>query len=165
MSENTLTTTLVLLTLVLSGQSLRAEQLGEVSTKFRMLGPNDKIVVEAFDDPGVPGVTCYLSRARTGGMSGAVGLAEDTSDASIACRQTGPVNLSPEIRNRSKDGEEVFKQRTSMLFKTLQVVRFYDDRRNALVYLSYSDKLVDGSPKNSITAVPLYRPVTPEPPR
>ncbi len=137
---------------------LAAERLGEVSTKFRMLGPNDKIVIEAFDDPSVSGVTCYLSRAKTGGMSGAVGLAEDTSDASIACRQTGPVNLSPDILDQSRDGEEVFKQRTSILFKTMQVVRFYDARRNTLIYLTYSDKLVDGSPKNSITAVPLYRP-------
>ena len=138
-----------------------AEQLGKVSTKFRMLGPNDKIVIEAFDDPEVPGVTCYLSRAKTGGMSGAVGLAEDTSDASIACRQTGPVNLPEDIRNNKRDGEEVFKQRTSILFKTMQVVRFYDAKRNSLVYLTYSDKLVEGSPKNSITAVPLYHPGQP----
>ncbi|MET0091596.1 MAG: CreA family protein [Candidatus Thiodiazotropha sp.] len=156
---------MLLLALIFTAPSLAAESLGEVSTKFRMLGPNDKIVVEAFDDPNVPGVTCYLSRARTGGMSGAVGLAEDTSDASIACRQTGPVTLPPDILNSSKDGHEVFKQRTSILFKTLQVVRFYDVRRNTLVYLTYSDKLVDGSPKNSITAVPLYTPaaVAPNP--
>ncbi len=155
----------VLLTLALSLISLPlpAERLGQVSTKFRMLGPNDKIVIEAFDDPAVSGVTCYLSRAKTGGMSGAVGIAEDTSDASIACRQTGPVDLSPDILDGSRDGDEVFKQRTSILFKTMQVVRFYDARRNTLIYLTYSDKLVDGSPKNSITAVPLYQP-TPLPP-
>ncbi len=165
MFETSLTARILLPALIFTVQSLAAEPLGEVSTKFRMLGPNDKIVVEAFDDPDVPGVTCYLSRARTGGMSGAVGIAEDTSDASIACRQTGPVSLSQDILNGSKDGHEVFKQRTSILFKTLQVVRFYDARRNALVYLSYSDKLVDGSPKNSITAVPLYTPAaaTPNP--
>ena len=138
--------------------SVYAEQLGTVSTKFHMLGPNDKVVIEAFDDPGVAGVTCYLSRAKTGGMSGAVGLAEDTSDASIACRQTGPVKLPEAIRNKSRDGEEVFKKRTSILFKTMQVVRFYDAKRDTLIYLTYSDKLVDGSPKNSITAVPLYQP-------
>lgn len=149
---------LLSLILLLSNQSLLAERLGQVSTKFRVLGPNDKIVIEAFDDPAVSGVTCYLSRAKTGGMSGAVGLAEDTSDASIACRQTGPVNLSPDIQDQSRNGEEVFKQRTSILFKTMQVVRFYDKRRNTLIYMTYSDKLVDGSPKNSITAVPLYRP-------
>jgi len=140
---------------------LHAERLGSVSTKFRVLGPNDKIIIEAFDDPEVPGVTCYLSRAKTGGMSGAVGLAEDTSDASIACRQTGPVTLPPDIENKQRDGEEVFKQRTSIMFKTMQVVRFYDAKRNTLIYMTYSDKLVDGSPKNSITAVPLYQAVTP----
>ncbi|MCG7873809.1 MAG: CreA family protein [Candidatus Thiodiazotropha lotti] len=142
--------------------SLQAEQLGEVSTKFRMLGPNDKVVIEAFDDPAVAGVTCYLSRAKTGGMGGAMGIAEDTSDASIACRQTGLVNLPGDILNQSRDGEEVFKQRTSILFKTMQVVRFYDAKRNTLVYMTYSDKLVDGSPKNSITAVPLFRPQSPQ---
>ncbi|MET0054975.1 MAG: CreA family protein, partial [Candidatus Thiodiazotropha sp. 6PLUC10] len=94
---------------------LQAEQLGEVSTKFRMLGPNDKVTIEAFDDPAVSGITCYLSRAITGGVGGAIGIAEDTSDASIACRQTGPVNLPGNILNQSRDGEEVFKQRTSIL--------------------------------------------------
>ena len=153
----------ILILLCLASHAALAERLGEVSTKFRMLGPNDKIVIEAFDDPGVPGVTCYLSRAKTGGVSGAVGLAEDTSDASIACRQTGPVELNPDIASNKRDGEEVFKQRTSVLFKTLQVVRFYDAARNTLIYLTYSDKLVEGSPKNSITAVPLYVP-QPQPP-
>ena len=149
----------IILTLLLIALSapLPAERLGSVSTKFRVLGPNDKVVIEAFDDPEVAGVTCYLSRAKTGGMSGAVGLAEDTSDASIACRQTGPVTLPPDIKNKQRDGEEVFKQRTSILFKTMQVVRFYDAKRNTLIYLTYSDKLVEGSPKNSITAVPLYQ--------
>jgi CreA protein len=97
-------------------------------------------------------------------MSGAVGLAEDTSDASIACRQTGPVALAADIKNNERDGEEVFKQRTSMLFKSMQVVRFYDAKRETLIYLTYSDKLVDGSPKNSITAVPLYHVGTPKSP-
>lgn len=132
-----------------------AEEIGEVSTRFKWMGPNDKIVVEAFDDPEVPGVTCYLSRAKTGGMSGAVGLAEDTADASIACRQIGPIQLSERVRSGRADGEEVFKKRTSVLFKTMQVVRFYDRARNALVYLTYSDRVIEGSPKNSITAVPV----------
>ena len=156
------TTLFTLLTLLITSAS--GERLGTVSTKFRVLGPNDKIVIEAFDDPAVAGITCYLSRAKTGGVSGAVGLAEDTSDASIACRQTGPVRLPEAIRDKSRDGEEVFKQRTSILFKTMQVVRFYDAERNTLIYLTYSDKLVDGSPKNSITAVPLYRSSTPQQP-
>ncbi len=155
---------IVSIMLITLQSTAHAEQLGSVSTRFHMLGPNDKVVIEAFDDPAVPGVTCYLSRAKTGGMSGAIGLAEDTSDASIACRQTGPVQLTEDIRSKQRDGEEVFKQRTSILFKTMQVVRFYDSQRNTLIYLTYSDKLVDGSPKNSITAVPLYRPAhTPKP--
>ena len=141
---------------MLSAASLiRAEEIGEVSTKFRMAGPNDKIVVEVFDDPRIPGTTCYLSRAKTGGLSGAVGLAEDPSDASIACRQTGPIQLPEDIANGDGDGEEVFKERESILFKTLQVVRFYDPRRHVIIYLTYSDRLLDGSPKNSISVVPI----------
>jgi CreA protein len=132
-----------------------AEEIGSVSTKFKMLGPNDKIVVEAFDDPGVAGVSCYLSRAKTGGMSGAFGLAEDTADASIACRQVGAIRLHEDIINRKDDGAEVFKKRTSLVFKSLQVVRFYDPQRHVLVYLTYSDKVIEGSPKNSISVVPI----------
>ena len=126
-----------------------AEEVGEVSTAFKLLGANHKIVVEAFDDPEIPGVSCFLSRAKTGGISGSLGLAEDTSDASIACRQTGPIALPEEI----EDGEPVFRKRTSLVFKKLQVVRFYDETRNTLIYLSYSDKMIDGSPKNAISAV------------
>lgn len=132
-----------------------AEDIGSVSTKFKLLGPNDKVVVEVFDDPDVPGVACYLSRARTGGMSGAIGVAEDTSDASIACRQVGPIQLAAAVASGKEDGEEVFKKRTSLVFKTLQVVRFYDRKRNVLVYLTYSDRVIEGSPKNSISVVPV----------
>ena len=132
-----------------------AEEIATVDTKFKWFGPNDKILVEVFEDEGVPGVACYLSRAKTGGISGAVGIAEDTSDASIACRQIGAVRLTDAIREGKADGEEVFKQRTSLLFKTLQVVRFYDQRRNVLVYLTYSDRIIEGSPKNSISVVPI----------
>jgi CreA protein len=99
--------------------TVAADEVGTVSTKFKWLGPNDKIVVEAFDDEDVPGVACYLSRAKTGGISGAVGLAEDTSDASIACRQIGPIRLAKDIRAGERDGEEVFKKRTSLMFKTM----------------------------------------------
>ena len=93
---------------------------GAVNTKFRLLGPDDKIVVDGFDDPKVEGVACHISRAQTGGMKGAFGVAEDTSDASIACRQIGRIKIKGEI----KDGERVFDERRSLLFKTLQVVRF-----------------------------------------
>ena len=124
---------------------------GEVSTKFRFLGPNDKIVVDGFDDPKVKGVACHISRAETGGIKGGLGVAEDTSDASIACRQIGPIQITGEL----KDGEQVFDERRSLIFKRLQVVRFYDRPRNVLVYVSYSDRVIEGSPKNSISSVPI----------
>ena len=128
-----------------------AEEIGEVSTVFKWLGPNDKIVVEAFDDPKVEGVTCYLSRAKTGGVKGGFGLAEDRAEASIACRQVGAIRFTGKL----KDGEEVFKERTSLVFKTMQVVRFFDEKRNTLVYLVYSDRIIEGSPQNAVTAIPI----------
>ncbi|MGA9261476.1 MAG: CreA family protein [Desulfobacterales bacterium] len=124
---------------------------GSISTNFRWLGPNDKIVVDGFDDPKVKGVACHISRAQTGGVKGAMGVAEDTSDASIACRQVGPIQIVGEI----KDGERVFDEHRSLVFKTLQVVRFFDSERNVLVYVSYSDRVIEGSPKNSISTVPI----------
>ncbi|EMO7185405.1 protein CreA [Pluralibacter gergoviae] len=132
-----------------------AEQIGSVDTVFKMIGPDHKIVVEAFDDPDVENVTCYISRAKTGGIKGGLGLAEDTSDAAISCQQVGPIAVSDKIKNGKAQGEVVFQKRTSLVFKKLQVVRFYDAKRNALVYLSYSDKVVDGSPKNALSAVPI----------
>lgn len=124
---------------------------GSINTNFRWLGPNDKIVVDGFDDPKIRGVACHLSRAQTGGVKGAIGVAEDTSDASIACRQIGPIQFLGEI----KDGEQVFDEHRSLVFKTLQVVRFFDPERNVLVYVSYSDRVIAGSPKNSISTVPI----------
>ena len=134
---------------VVLGAPAVAEEVGEVSTAFKLLGANHKIVVEAFDDPDVQGVSCFLSRAKTGGIKGSLGLAEHPTDASIACRQTGAITVPEDL----EEGEQVFKQRTSILFKKIQVVRFYDEKRNTLIYLSYSDKLIDGSPKNSLSAV------------
>ena len=131
--------------------SSQAEEIGSVDTAFQWLGPNHKIVIEAFDDPKIDGVTCYVSRSQTGGIKGGLGLAEDTSDTSIACRQVGPIN----VKEKFKDGEEAFTERRSLVFKKLRVVRFLDKSRNTLVYLVYSDKLVEGSPKNSVTAVPI----------
>ena len=131
------------------------ETIGHVDTNFKWLGPDDRIVIDAFDDPGVPGITCYLSRAKTGGLSGAVGVAEDTADASIDCRQTGPVSLTKDVKSGKRDGSKVFKKRTSLVFKTIQAVRFYDKKRNTLVYIVYSDRVVEGSPKNSVAAVPI----------
>lgn len=128
-----------------------AEQIGEVDTVFKWLGPNHKIVLEAFDDPLVDGVTCYLSRAKTGGIKGGLGLAEDRAEASIACRQVGPIRINGKL----KDGDVVFKERTSLVFKTMQVVRFFDESRNTLVYLVYSDRVIEGSPQNAVTAIPI----------
>lgn len=128
-----------------------ADEIGEVDTKFKLIGPNHKIVVEAFDDPKVEGVACHISRAKKGGVKGALGLAEETSDASIACRQIGPIVF----REPVEQGEEVFKERRSILFKRLQVVRFIDVKRNTIAYLVYSDKLIDGSPQNAISSVPM----------
>jgi CreA protein len=128
-----------------------AEEIGAVSTVFKMMGPNDKIVVEAFDDPKIDGVTCYLSRAKKGGISGGLGVAEDTADASIACRQVGTIAFKKPF----KDGETVFQKDTSLLFKTMQVVRFHDRKRDVLIYLVYSDRIIEGSPKNSISVVPV----------
>ncbi len=132
-----------------------AEEIGSVDTVFKMFGPDHKIVVEAFDDPDVKNVTCYVSRAKTGGIKGGLGLAEDTSDSAISCQQVGPVTLSERIAQGKAQGETVFRKRTSLLFKKLQVVRFYDQKRNTLIYLSYSDKVVEGSPKNALSAVPV----------
>lgn len=131
--------------------SAQAETIGDVSTTFKLLSPNDKVVVDVFDDPGVGGVACYLSHAKTGGYKGALGLAEDTADAAVACRQVGPISFKDKLPKQ----QEVFSERSSILFKRVRVVRMVDAKRNALVYLVYSDKLVDGSPKNSVTAVPV----------
>ena len=141
--------------LLVVGRAAQAEQIGSVDTVFKMFGPDHKIVVEAFDDPDVKNVTCYVSRAKTGGIKGGLGLAEDTSDAAISCQQVGPVELSDKIKNGKAQGDVVFQKRTSLVFKKLQVVRFYDAKRNTLAYLAYSDKVVEGSPKNAISAVPI----------
>ncbi|MEK8026577.1 CreA family protein [Pseudaquabacterium rugosum] len=138
----------------------RAETIGEVDTVFKLIGPDHKIVVDAYDDPKVTGVTCYVSRARTGGIKGALGLAEDKSDASIACRQVGPIRIAEPL----KEQDEVFSERRSLLFKRLRVIRMVDRERNTLVYLTYTDKLIEGSPQNAVTAVPVDR-ATPIPVR
>lgn len=131
--------------------SVHAETVGDVSTTFRLIGANNKIVVDVFDDPKVNGVSCYLSHAKTGGIKGSLGIAEDTSDASVACRQVGPITFNGAISRE----EEVFSERSSFLFKHVRVVRMADKKRNTLVYLVYSDRVIEGSPKNSVTAVPV----------
>ena len=131
----------------------QAESIGSVDTVFKLIGPDHKIVVDAHDDPKVKGVTCYVSRATTGGIKGAIGIAEDKSEASISCRQVGPISFDKPLPTQ----EEMFSERISLVFKKLRVVRMVDKPRNTLVYLTYSDRVIEGSPKNSVTAVPVDR--------
>ena len=130
-----------------------AEPIGEVDTVFKLVGPDHKIVVDAHDDPKVGGVTCYVSRAKTGGIKGALGVAEDKSEASIDCKQVGPLTFTGPLA----DKEEIFTDRISLVFKKIRVVRMVDRKRNALVYLTYSDRLIEGSPQNSVTAIAVDR--------
>ena len=143
----------ILLLAAIAASAAAAEQVGEVDTVFKLIGPDHKIVIEAYDDPKVNGVTCYVSRAKTGGVSGALGLAEDKAEASIACRQVGPVSFVEPLKKR----DEIFSERQSIMFKRMRVVRMVDAKRNTLIYLSYSDRLIEGSPQNSVTAVPVDR--------
>ena len=145
------TAALMAVSLAATCATLHAETIGSVDTTFRIVGANDSIEIEAFDDPKIEGVTCHLSRAVTGGVGKLIGTSVDTSDASIACRQIGPIRIAEPL----EDGERVFSERRSVVFKTLQVVRFCDRKRNTLVYLVYSTKVIEGSPKNSISTVPM----------
>ncbi len=157
---NTARRAVLAIPVTLAALAARAEPIGEVDTVFKWIGPDHKIVVQAYDDPKVAGVTCYVSRAKTGGIKGAVGLAEDKAEASIACRQVGPVTIPKPLPTQ----EDVFDVRLSILFKKLRVVRMVDRSRNTLVYLTYSDRVIEGSPQNSVTAVPIDR-ATPIPVR
>jgi len=131
----------------------QAEEIGCTSTTFRVFGANDKICVYAFDDPRVPGAACHISQARTGGISGSLGLAEDPSRFSIACRQVGPITLPDKLPKE----ESVFSESTSIFFKNTEVVRLYDRKRNTLVYVAISRKVIEGSPMNAISTVPIQR--------
>jgi CreA protein len=144
---------LLILALLATASAARAEPVGEVDTVFKLIGPDHKIVVDAYDDPEVKGVTCYVSRAKTGGIKGGLGLAEDKAEASIACRQTGPISFAKPLKRQ----DEMFSERISLVFKRLRVVRMVDSARNTLVYLTYSDRVIEGSPQNSVTAVPVDR--------
>jgi CreA protein len=129
-----------------------ADDLACVSTTFRLLGANDKVCVSAFDDPKVRGVTCDISQARTGGVKGSLGLAEDPSRFSLACRQTGPITVDlAKLPERAR----VYSERTSIFFKHTHVYRIVDRKRNTLVYLAISDKIVNGSPYNAVSSVPI----------
>ncbi len=143
------------LALALSGVPARAgddpDLIFRESTKFRLLTPNDKLATYAIDDPNVEGVACYYTVPEKGGVAGTLGLAEQTSDVSLACRQYGAINFKGKFRQ----GETVFAERRSILFKHMQIVRGCDEKRNVLVYMAYTDKLIEGSPKNSTSTVAI----------
>ena len=141
----------LLATVALAGP-VQAEDLACISTTFRLIGANDKVCVSAFDDPKVSGVACHISQARTGGLKGTFGLAEDPSRFSIACRQTGPITADI---SKLEDKEKVYTESTSLLFKHTHVFRTLDKARNTLVYVAISDRLIDGSPQNAISTVPI----------
>lgn len=129
-----------------------AEDIGSVNTEWKLTGSH-KLVVEAFDDPKVEGVACYVAKPERGGIAGAFGVAEELSDVSIACRQVGPIRFREPLPKQ----EDAFSERRSIIFKVLHVVRMVDVRRNTLVYLTYTDKVITGSPQNSVTAVTVER--------
>ena len=132
--------------------TLRADDIGCISTTFNLLSPNDKVCVSSFEDPDVPGVVCHISQARKGGWGQPFGLNEDPSNFSVACRQVGPIDVDiSKLGNR----EEVFSQKTSIFFKATRIYRLLDKKHNTLVYLAVSSKIVNGSPANSISTVPI----------
>ena len=143
--------TLLFVSLLFSGASAFAEKIGCVTTEWKLLGANHKVCVESFHDPKIPGVTCHVSQARTGGVSGSLGMAQDPSQFSLACRQTGPITLPEKMPKEAS----VFTQDTSMFFKETKVTRLWDEANRTLVYLAISRKLIDGAPANSISTVPV----------
>ena len=131
------------------------------STVWRALTPDDKLAVYGIDDPVVEGVACHYTTPERGGISGTLGLAEEVSDISLACRQVGPVKF----KQKFAQGEVVFSERRSLIFKKMQIVRGCDVKRNTLVYMVYSDRVIEGSPKNSTSTVPLMPWGTEVPPK
>jgi CreA protein len=121
------------------------------STVFRWVSPNDKLATYGLDDPEVDGVACHFTVPEKGGFKGWIGVAEEVSDISLACRQIGPIRF----KQKFAQGDDVFRQRRSLLFKKMQIVRGCDVKRNVLVYMVYSDRLIEGSPKNSTSSVPI----------
>ncbi len=145
--------TIALAALALLAHSARAEDVGCTSTTFRIFGANDKVCVMAFDDPRIPGVSCHISQARTGGVKGSFGVAEDPSRFAIACRQTGAIALPDKLPKE----ENVFSESTSLIFKNTKVIRMFDAKRNTLVYVAISKRVIEGSPMNSISTVPITK--------
>jgi CreA protein len=139
----------IVLALVITSCERNHHVVGSVKTEFKLLGPDHKIVVEAYDDPKIDGITVFISKSVTGGLKGGLGLAEDTSNASVAVRQTGPII----VKEPFKDGEDAFTERRSVLFKRLHITRFWDAPHRSFVYVAWTDRLINGSPQNSISAV------------
>jgi len=131
------------------------------STVWRALTPDDKLAVYGLDDPVVEGVACHYTTPERGGISGTFGVAEEVSDISLSCRQVGPVKF----RQKFGQGDVVFSERRSLIFKKMQIVRGCDAKRNTLVYMVYSDRPIEGSPKNSTSTVPLMPWGTEVPPK
>jgi CreA protein len=121
------------------------------STVFKWLTPNDKLATYGLDDPEVEGIACHFTVPERGGLKGWIGVAEEVSDISLACRQVGPIHF----KQKFSQGEDMFRQRRSLFFKKMQIVRGCDVKRNVLVYMVYSDKIIEGSPKNSTSSVPI----------
>jgi CreA protein len=141
---------LAALALSLSGAA-QSEEIGCATTAWKLLGANHRVCIYAYDDPKIAGVTCHVSQARTGGVKGSFGLAEDPSQFSLACRQTGPINLPAKL----PENEVIFSEGTSLIFKETRIHRFYDEKRKVLVYLAISRKLIEGAPANAISTVPI----------
>lgn len=128
-----------------------AEEIGCATTTWKLIGANHRVCIYAYDDPKISGVTCHVSQARTGGVKGSFGLAEDPSQFSLACRQIGPITLPAKL----SEDEIVFSNDTSIFFKETDVHRFFDRKRNVLIYMAISRKIIEGAPANAISTVPI----------
>lgn len=147
---------LLLLAPALPAAAQEIEEIGHVNTALTNLGltRSHRVVVERFDDPKVQGVSCWITQARTGGLSGMVGIAEDPARFALACAATGPVRVADNAR-RGERGERVYESATSLFFKETRVHRFIDEPRGTVVYLAWSTRLVEGSPFNAVAVVPI----------
>jgi CreA protein len=139
---------------VISVPAAHATDLDCVSTTFNALSPNDKVCVSAFEDPKIPGIVCHIAQARKGGWGQPLGLNEDPSNFSVSCRQSGPIDVD---LSKLSANEEVFSEKTSIFFKTTRIYRIVDKPRNTIVYLAISTKIVNGSPANAISTVPIMQ--------
>ena len=149
MSETRKLMMLIALAFALGSCGPKRHVIGSVNTEFKLIGPDHKILLESYEDPKVQGITVFVSESQTGGIKGALGLAEDTSNASVAVRQTGPIKVTRTFEN----GEDVLTERRSIVFKRMHVSRFWDAPHRSFVYVVWTDRLIKGSPQNSISAV------------